>query len=192
MIDRMQQEAMKRMRHQSYLPPLDGAEPADADDDSGPGNERGRRRGGIEKGAAGQSGRDAEPGGGLPRFMRRFPYVQALGSALTSDALKIEQSPGHFVLIRGEDHRSFTPGGESVVSVADGVADQHSGWSGREYVIEVRPQVGPRVIERYGLSADGRQLVERFTLTEEGLPKLEFTRVYDAGPLPARRLPTSN
>ena len=97
------------------------------------------------------------------------------------------------MFIRGDWRRSFTPGGQSVVSVAEGVADQRSGWAGRDYVIEVKPQVGPRVIERYGLSADGRQLVEKFTLTEEGLPKLEFTRVYDARRRSRRaRLPTSN
>jgi hypothetical protein len=123
--------------------------------------------------------------------MMRMPYEEALGAALTSDSLKIEQSATRFALIRGDDTRSFTPGGDSVVSVADGVADQHSGWSGREYVIEVRPQVGPRVIERYGLGPDGR-LVEKFTLTEEGWPKLEFTRVYDPGALTPRALPTSN
>ena len=67
-----------------------------------------------------------------------------------------------------------------------------SGWSGRDYVIEVKPQVGPRVIERYGLSGDNRQLVEKFTLTEEGLPKLEFTRVYVRGIPAPRALPTSN
>jgi hypothetical protein len=122
----------------------------------------------------------------------RLPYEQALGAVLTSDSLKIEQSATRFVLIRGDDKRTYTPGGDSVVSVAEGVADQHSGWSGREYVIEVRPQVGPRVIERYGLSADGHQLVEKFTLTQDGFPKLEFTRVYDAGALSPRDLPTSN
>jgi len=58
-------------------------------------------------------------------------------------------------------------------------------------VIDVRPQVGPHLTERYGLTADG-QLIEQVSLTEDGLPKLEFTRVYDAGAAPARALPTSN
>jgi hypothetical protein len=149
-------------------------------------------RGGAERGTSERGGGDREHAGARRGRLARLPYEQALGAALTSDSLQIEQSPTRFAIIRGDDKRSFTPGGESVVSVADGVADQHSGWAGGEYVIEVRPQVGPRVIERYGLSADGRQLVEKFTLTDEGWPKLEFTRVYDAGKLTPRDLPTSN
>lgn len=128
---------------------------------------------------------------GHGRFAYASSYEQALGSALYADALVIEQSPSEFVLIRDGKRRSYTPGGQSVVSVAEGVADQVSGWSGRNYVIEVKPQVGPRVIRRYGLSADGEQLIEQFELTEEGLPKLEFTRVYERGPLPQRALPTN-
>lgn len=201
MIHRMQQDMMKRMRrHREYGPPDDEETPG-MDDDSSMGTERRMPRGGGQSG--GQSGDQGEDPRGRTRsgsaseharnrFIERFPYTLALGSALSSDSLRIEQSPSRFAVIRGDDRRTFTPGGESVVSVADGVADQHSGWSGREYVIEVRPQVGPHVIERYGLSADGRQLVEKYTLTDEGLPKLQFTRVYDRGPLAERPLPTSN
>jgi hypothetical protein len=181
-------EEMRRMRGpRVYLPPVTGEELPEIDEH---GNERQPRRlppidSGGERGAAERRER-------FGRFAPGSSYTRALGAALTAEFLKIEQSPTRFVLIRGEDRRSFTPGGESVVSVANGVADQHSGWSGREYVIEVKPQVGPRVIERYALSADGHQLVERFTLTEEGLPKLEFTRVYEPGTPPQRALPTSN
>jgi hypothetical protein len=70
------------------------------------------------------------------------------------------------------------------------VADQTSGWKGREYVIDVRPQVGPHVTERYGLTADG-QLIEKIWLGGDELPKLEFTRVYEKGVPPARTLPTT-
>ena len=185
MLDRMRQEHMRRNR--DYLPSVTGEELPDIDSS---GNPRRTPRSGAQR---------AERGGTDEHSTRRArhirsPYEQALGGAvLTADSLKIEQSPTRFVLIRGDDRRSYTPGADSVVSVAEGVADQHSGWSGREYVIEVKPQVGARVIERYGLSPDGRQLVEKFTLTtDEGWPKLEFTRIYDAGTLTPRVLPTSN
>jgi hypothetical protein len=174
-------ERLNQNRRREHLPPVTEELP-EIDEQ---GNPRPRRPGNLE--------RHAEAGGAHPlRFRRKSSYASALGAALTSDSLKIEQTPTRFVLIRGEDRRTFTPGGESIVSVAEGIAEQHSGWSGREYVIEVKPQFGPRVIERYGLSADGHQLVERFTLTEEGEPKLEFTRVYDRGALTPRGLPTSN
>jgi hypothetical protein len=126
------------------------------------------------------------------RDFLRTHYGQALGARLSGNGLVIEQSTSSFVISRGDSRRSYTPGGHSVVSVVDGVADQSSGWKGREFVIDVRPQVGPRLTERYGLTADG-QLVEKVTLAEDnGLPELEFTRVYEPGAAPVRSLPTSN
>jgi len=189
MIDQIEQAQMKRMRRAG--PPTDPLDPSDPTSDDGP------ERGGSNGGPVQTSGRHAgaPPGAGAARtrlFVRRSSYAIALGPQLHVDRLTIEQSPTRMVFSRGEWRRTFTPGGQSVVSVADGVADQRSGWSGREYVIELKPQVGARVTERYGLSADNRQLVERFALSDEGLPKLEFTRVYVRGTPAPRALPSSN
>lgn len=201
MLTRIQRDAMRRIRAHPDEEDPDGVftDGRDTDDRGPAGHKPGRgsdQRGGGSGGgssSADESDRSMGPrSGGRERFMRNFSYARALESQLQGDGLTIEQSPDRLVLIRGDSRRSFTPGGQSVVSVAEGVADQHSGWSGREYVIEIRPQVGPRVIERYGLSADGRQLVEKLSLTENGLPKLEFTRVYDRGAAAPRALPTSN
>ena len=194
MIDQIQQALMKRMRRAG--PPMDESE----DDPDVPGDAGPERGGSTRRNPNGPaSGRraGAPPGAGTNAMrahfiMRRSSYEIALGPQLHVTGLTIEQAPARLVFSRGEWRRTFTPGAQSVVSVADGVADQRSGWSGRDYVIEVKPQVGPRVIERYGLSADNRQLVEHFTLTDEGLPKLEFTRVYVRGTPPPRALPTSN
>jgi len=193
MIDQMQQALMKRLRRER--PPPGALDPTAIPDDP---DSDGSGSGGTA-GSGPVTGRHAgaPPGAGASAtrsrlLVRRLSYEIALGPQLHVDRLTIEQSPTRLVFSRGEWRRTFTPGGQSVVSVADGVADQRSGWSGKEYVIEVRPQVGPRVIERYGLSADNRQLVERFTLTDEWLPKLEFTRVYVRGTPPSRALPTSN
>ena len=60
------------------------------------------------------------------------------------------------------------PAARSVVSAEGGVADQTSGWKGREYVIRIRAQFGPDVTERYGLSADGKQLVEKLHIGDRG------------------------
>ncbi|HVY79456.1 MAG TPA: hypothetical protein VG994_00620 [Steroidobacteraceae bacterium] len=187
LIERMRQDELKRMRR--YMREV-GEDDPDLDVGGGAGQRRGPHSG-AEQGTSERDRGDQEHAGMRHGRFSRVPYEEALGPALTSDSLQIEQSPTRFVIIRGDSKRSFTPGGDSVVSVAQGVADQHSGWSGREYVIEVRPQVGPRVIERYGLSADGRRLVEKFTLTEEGWPKLEFTRVYDPGAAAPRSLPSN-
>jgi hypothetical protein len=187
MLEAMRQKFM-RGRRGDYLPPMTGEEMPDIDEHGDPRPRRmPRGESGTERGPS-----DPRAAERRARFVPGSSYARALGPALTADSLKIEQSSTRFALTRGEDRRSFTPGGDSVISVAEGVADQHSGWIGKDYVIEVKPQVGPRIIERYGLSADGRQLVEKFTLTEQGVPKLEFTRVYEAGELTPRALPTSN
>ena len=147
-------------------------------------------------GAGGRTTENVEPPGGMFRPREgmaaylRSQYTNALGSILSGEGLLIEQSPQRFTLRRGDSRRTFTPGGRSVVGVADGVADQSTGWKGREYVIDVRPQVGPRVTERYGLTPAG-QLIEKVSLSGDGVPKLEFTRVYDKGEPAARALPTS-
>jgi hypothetical protein len=128
------------------------------------------------------------PREGMAAYLRSH-YTNALGSLLSGESLVIEQSPDRFALRRGDSQRSFTPGGRSVIGVTGGVADQTTGWKGRDYVIDVRPQVGPRVTERYGLGPDG-QLIERVSLSgDDDLPKLEFTRVYDKGAPASRGLP---
>jgi hypothetical protein len=194
LIARLQAKAMKGMRRG---PDEDedgyGPGPVARDGSVGPSGTAGGDRGATESRPTTDS---AGAGGGFREHGRhggflRSRYEQALGARLSGDGLSIEQSPDRFVIVRGDSRRTYTPGGHSVVSVADGVADQSSGWKGREYVIDVRPQVGPHLTERYGLTADG-QLIEKVSLTEDGLPKLEFTRVYDQGAAPARVLPTSN
>jgi hypothetical protein len=102
------------------------------------------------------------------------------------DFLKIEQRPEEFVIGNGETTRSFVPGEKSVVSVPSGVADQESGWKGKQYWIEIKPQVGPRVIERLHLSDKGDQLIETIDVSGEGRVKaLHVTRVYN----PTRDVP---
>ena len=199
MIEVIRQKELKQFmkRRRDYGDSVDDDALPDIDTSPTPSGSSGSRRGSSRGGAQQQpsNGSSGDGGSGQERrgrFMPRLPYAPALGAALTADTMKIEQSATRFVITRGDDRRSFTPGGDSVVSVPNGVADQHSGWSGRDYVIDVRPQLGTRVVERYGLSAGGRQLVETFTLTGEGWPKLEFTRVYDSGTLTPRVLPTSN
>ncbi|MEP7247373.1 MAG: hypothetical protein ABI885_27330 [Gammaproteobacteria bacterium] len=199
MLDRMRQEAMKHMRRRGYGDPNDPF-----NDEMDDGIDDGTRQQGRSPDGSGGSGRSRGQRGPSQsqtperdnelrgRYMQRSTYGKALGGQLNLEGFTIEQTPSRISFIGSDWRRSFTPGTLSVVSVADGVADQSSGWEGREYVIEVRPQVGPRVLERYGLSADNHQLVEKITLQEEGLPKLEFTRVYEPGVLTPRGAPTSN
>jgi hypothetical protein len=116
-----------------------------------------------------------------------------LTSVARGDLLTVRQGPGQFALDYGTSQRSFTPGAHSVVSAESGVADQTSGWKGREYVINVRGQLGPDVTERYGLSADGRHLVAKLHIATEELSAVDLTRVYDpTNEAAPRQLPTND
>jgi hypothetical protein len=83
------------------------------------------------------------------------------------------------VLDYGSVRRSFRPGGHSVVSAEGGVGDQNSGWHGREFRIEVKPQMGPVVTESYQLSPDGKQLLETLKIATAELPGVTIKRVYN-------------
>jgi hypothetical protein len=134
------------------------------------------------------------PGGQRPDPLLRSPMAHIIMDAVArGDFLTVRQSPGEFVLDYGASQRSFTPGGHSVVSAEGGVGDQASGWKKREFVIDVKAQLGPQVSERYGLSADGRQLVEKLQISAGELPAVSLTRVYNpTNETAPRQLPTSD
>jgi hypothetical protein len=129
-----------------------------------------------------------------PDPLLRSPMAHVvLASIARGDLLTVRQGPGEFALDYGTSQRSFTPGARSVVSAESGVADQTSGWQGREYVIKVRAQLGPDVTERYGLSADGKHLVAKLHIATEELSAVELTRVYDpTNETAPRQLPTND
>lgn len=180
-IARMRTQAWKIVRRMSAVPVDTGLPPG--------------RGGGTTSGqGADQSGPFADPDANAPggpgasgghtgpRFdpLQRSPMMHALSDALArGDFLTVRESAEEFVLDYGNSVRSFTPGAHSVVSSELGVADQISGWKGREYVIDIKAQVGPHVVERYGLSADGKQLIEDLKIGPAELPAIELKRVYD-------------
>jgi hypothetical protein len=94
--------------------------------------------------------------------------------------LIIQQSPDQVSFDYGVTRRSYTPGAHSVVSSENGVADQKTGWDGKQYVIHVRPQLGPAFTEEYELSPNGRQLIVKTHIGPFELSKVNLTRVYDA------------
>jgi hypothetical protein len=181
-IDKLKEEAEKKIRRAmnaqqggSYGGP-----------GGGPGG-GGRRRGGGQ-GGGGQSG----PGDPLPEDLpqapgpgmdplRNSPTMHELRAILQrSDFLTIKQSSEQVSFDYGTTVRSYTPGGRSVVSSENGVADQTSGWSGKQYVINIKPQLGPLVLEEYSLSPDGKQLIVKSHIGPFELSKVNLTRVYDA------------
>lgn len=92
--------------------------------------------------------------------------------------ITIRQQPDELYISDGTTDRSFTPGAKSVVSVPEGVADQHSGWKSHAYVIDVRAQAGPETIERYSLSDDGQHLLAEIDSHGGNMPSIKMKRVY--------------
>jgi hypothetical protein len=171
-------------------PPRKGRQPPNPDADTsgpvdtgqqgppGPGGGGGRGRGGP--GGGSQFGSSPDTNNFIPDLSIQQSLLRG------GDFLKIEQRDGEFVIADGETTRSFVPGEKSVVSVPSGVADQRSGWKGKEYWIELKPQVGPRVTEKLRRSDKGDQLIETIDVGSEGRVKaLHVTRVY----VPARDIP---
>jgi hypothetical protein len=110
-----------------------------------------------------------------------------------AENLTIRQSAERVSLDYGSTVRNFTPGSVSVVSAAWGVADQSSGWKGKDFVIHVKPQMGVASVEKYTLSEDGKRLTEELSLGGGEFPSVKLKRVYDHTdrPLP-RAVPTND
>lgn len=124
---------------------------------------------------------------------RLDPYdMGVFGTIPRGDLVTIKQRSDEMYIFDGTTDRSFTPGAQSVVSVPEGVADQHSGWKSREYVIDVRAQAGPETIERYHLSPDGTQLLVDIQSTGGNMPSLKMKRVYDRASAKPNVAPTND
>ncbi len=119
--------------------------------------------------------------------------IKALMADLArADNLTIHQSPEQISFDYGNSVRSFTPGSVSVVSAAWGVADQSSGWKGKEFVIVVKPQTGIATTETFSLSSDGKHLVEDLRMGGGDFPSIRLKRVYDPSDRPIQRAVPTN
>jgi hypothetical protein len=187
-IDHMRAEAKARIARMSDAPP--------------PPEQQGPGRPGSHGAAGGYSADQPEaydsgvaPGSGPPRDpLRNSAMYHVLADELArGDYLKVGESPGEFVLDYGTSARSFTPGAHSVVSAEGGVGDQMSGWDKGEYVIRVRAQRGPDVVESFSLSSDGKHLIEKLKIGPAELAQVNLTRVYNhTTEQPPHQLPTDD
>jgi hypothetical protein len=185
----------KPVSHRGDAPPDDGME-----DDSGPPEGRGRQGGGGQSG--GRSRRGGSQSQGQPQVAYRnnndaythSTVMKMLQADLArAESLTIRQDPDRFTLDYGSAVRSFTPGAVSVVSASWGVADQSSGWKGREFVIHVKPQMGVASVESFSLAEDGKHLVEELHLGGGEFPAVKLKRVYDRADHPVPRdVPTND
>ena len=169
-----------------------------ASNTSGATNRSGRRRRGSQDPAQGPSQGvpqtpDDSSTGDLAMPRSAFSLVPN-SDLLRNEVLAIKQRPDAFVLDYGTSVRRLTPGARSVVSVPTGVADQSTGWKGKDYVVDIRSQIGLNMTERYSLSdKNGKQLIVTVHLSGSGFPSVNLTRVYDpAGAELPRSFPTND
>lgn len=177
-IDALRAEANKKIRRAMNTPP-----PISADGGGGGGPRRRGQRGGGGGGGVDPTEQEEPPQGPPPGadVLRNAPTMHALLEVLQrSDYMTIRASADSVSFDYGTMVRSYTPGGHSVVSSENGVADQNSGWDGKEYVVNIRPQLGPAFVEEYTPSADGKQLIVKTRIGPFELQKVNLTRVYDA------------
>jgi hypothetical protein len=184
----------KPAKHRWDTPPDDGT-----GDDSGPPDGTGQQ-GGEQRGG----GRSRRGGGSQEQPQMAFrnnndAYTHStvmkmlMADLARAESLTIRQAPDRFSLDYGSELRTFTPGAVSVVSAAWGVADQGSGWKGKKYVIQVKPQTGVASVESFSLADDGKHLVEELSLGGGEFPAVKLKRIYDRAdhPLP-RAVPTND
>jgi hypothetical protein len=171
-------------------PPDDGT-----GDDSGPqnGGQQGGQRGGrSRRGGGGQTQSQAVYQNGNDAYTHMSVTKMLLADLARAESMTIQQTPEKFSIDYGSSVRAFTPGLVSVVSAAWGVADQSSGWKGKDFVIHVKPQMGVASVERYSLSNDGRQLTEELSLGGGEFPSVKLKRVYDHTDVPLQRTVPTN
>jgi len=173
-------------------------------DDTGPpdggqqggqgGGQGGRRGGGRSRGGGGSQGQPQMAYRNNNEAYTHSTVMKVLMADLArADSLTIRQSPEQFSLDYGSAVRNFTPGAVSVVSATWGVADQSSGWKGREFVIQVKPQMGVASVESFSLADDGQHLVEELRLGGGDFPAVKLKRVYDRADHPmSRSVPTTD
>jgi hypothetical protein len=119
-------------------------------------------------------------GGPNERNTYRPPIEMQTNALLGGQWLKIRQTDSEMSIVNAATSRNYTPGQHSVVSVTTGVADQESGWSGKNYLIYLKPQIGPSVKETYSLTPDGRQLLVTIAIGSEGKNRaITVKRTYD-------------
>lgn len=146
----------------------------------------GHGQGGAGQGGAGPGDSQDENqdvgtmGTGGDRLSSSVAMHTLLAFIQRGDYLTVQQGPGEFQLTYDSGSSfSYTPGEHSVVSDETGVADQVSGWKGKEYVIDVKPQVGPDVTQEYALSPDHQHLIVKLHVAASDVPEITLKQVYD-------------
>jgi hypothetical protein len=166
--------ARRRMARMTGQDHGNGGGDGDGDDQGPPGGGRRHGRAGNQTGAEAATPGEGPAGGPGPHIS---PADELMASVPPGEYLRITTGAASFTVTTGDSSNQYTPGLESDISAQQGDAQQISGWKDSDYVIDTKPQWGPEIIQRYGLTKDGRlSMTVRLT---GGRTRFLFTRIYD-------------
>ena len=123
-----------------------------------------------------------------PSWLYRPERLEALRQLLgEGNALSIVQTQTYVDLRFPSGARSLELGAESQVSLPTGeLADQRVRWSGGRLVVERKVPRGARLVESYRvLPTTGQLEVTVRRSASDGLPKIDWRRVFDREPAAA-------
>lgn len=134
-----------------------------------------------------QSAAPAQPSPGLPRGST---LIQEFLSNVPGSYLRITVAPGSFSVASGNASQEYSPGIQTAVELGQVSAEQISGWKGRQYVIDTKPERGPSMTQSYQL-AHGK-LLATVRLRGQGIDTTLTLRYERTTKAPAALLPTND
>lgn len=139
----------------------------------------------------GQDRRESGPRPLGPAVPPGSALVQEFLSNVPADELTIAVTPGSVTVIGANSSQQYTPGLQTAIEWGQISAEQMSGWQGRRYVIDTRPQWGPEVTQSYGLTPDGK-LVVTLRMRGAGIDATLTRRYRRTSRAPAALVPTGD
>lgn len=139
-------------------------------------------------GGGGQAPAPVESGGAPPPGAA---LVQEFLSNVPGSHLKITVAPGSFSVVSENASQQYSTGVRTAVELGAVNAEQRSGWQGRKYIIDTRPEWGPALTQSYGLAPDG-SLVATVRLRGQGIDTTVTLHYRRTKQPPADLLPTNS
>ena len=160
------------------------------------------RASGGRRQVLGQGAGETAPGGtgrAGPQASAPARFHPAPGAALIQEFLAnvpgnnltITVAPGSVTVASDDSSQQYAPGVRTAVEWGQISAEQLSGWQGRRYVIDTRPEWGPAIRQSYGLAPDG-MLVVTLRLQGNGIEATLTRRYRRTKHAPPTLLPTSD
>lgn len=117
--------------------------------------------------------------------------VQEFLSNVPADQLTIAVTPAVMTVVAANSSQQYTTGVQTAIAWGQISAEQFSGWRGRRYIIDTRPQWGPVLTQSYSLAPNG-ELVVALTLRGSGIDASLTRRYRRTKRAPPALLPTSD